>query len=728
MKRQQLLLLPFLLFVAISSTVNAQHPFFKQFTKTEGLPGNSIYDLLADENGAVWFASNAGLAVYRNGQVSRPEQPLNLRNANVIGLHQDKSGLIWAWTSSGLLFRGNRSTPFKAVQLPKALQEICENRIINSIQVTSDATLYIATVIGGGLYRLQDGQFQTMQNASNSFMIQEVGPRQFLWGSSGSFPPDHGLQVVFKDYPPFNIQLSDNAGFSKSSFIKLSNGSYLFAKDHEIISFKTDQIIQRGFLPQKVEAIYEDSDEKIWVALNHGGVVCYLTDQFSIELSSRYLSAKTVTALAEDSDGNTWFATMEEGVFMLPGKPDMRYQEPKLVVTETRGKKPETNTQSAGSENISFLPIQDPLQNPDNRIVSDTSSPSVFIGQILINNTDTALSDIYHLEHDQNFVTIHFSGLVANHPEPLQYKYQLDGKDTSWTFSNVPSISYSRLLPGEYVFTVYAMNNNGKWSPTPAKVTFFIAPPFWNTSLFYAALVIFILLFAILLMLWGLKRSRERAHMNKQALLSELNILRAQMNPHFTFNTLSSIQHFIGNNNNDAAINYLSKFAKLMRSIMENTKKPVIPVQDDLSALQLYLDLERLRLNEKFDYKVEVDPQIDPQYDQIPSMLIQPYAENAIWHGLTHKNQKGLLEIKLLRKDHYIICVIQDNGIGRVASKQLNGARSKHISMGMKITKERLEIINSLKNSTLSVNVTDLYNENGAASGTKVEIFIPVDE
>ena len=161
---------------------------------------------------------------------------------------------------------------------------------------------------------------------------------------------------------------------------------------------------------------------------------------------------------------------------------------------------------------------------------------------------------------------------------------------------------------------------------------------------------------------------------------------------------------------------------------MENTKKPAIPIQDEIRALRLYLDLERLRLNDKFNYSIKIDPEIDEQYDQIPSLLIQPYVENAIWHGFSNIKTTGIINIELKRKGKFIICTIEDNGIGRQAAKELNGQKKKHNSMGMEITKERLQIINALKNSALSVDIHDLENEKGVATGTKVEIFIPFEE
>lgn len=208
----------------------------------------------------------------------------------------------------------------------------------------------------------------------------------------------------------------------------------------------------------------------------------------------------------------------------------------------------------------------------------------------------------------------------------------------------------------------------------------------------------------------------------------ELKALRAQMNPHFIFNTMSSIQHYITNNDSQAALKYLSKFAKLMRSIMDNSKQPVILVKEELDALKLYLELESMRFKNKFTYTIHVDESVDINYDEIPAMLIQPYVENAILHGIGNKEGKGHLHIVLKKQNGMIICEIEDDGVGRKKAMEMSGKKkSTHKSMGMEITRERLEILNLTNESNLSVNITDLVDNAGSPAGTRVEIFVPTD-
>lgn len=214
----------------------------------------------------------------------------------------------------------------------------------------------------------------------------------------------------------------------------------------------------------------------------------------------------------------------------------------------------------------------------------------------------------------------------------------------------------------------------------------------------------------------------------KQVLQSELQALRAQMNPHFTFNTLSSIQNYISRNDADNASKYLSKFAKLMRTIMENAKQTHVPLEDELAALALYLELESLRLREKFEYEIHVDPGIDQQYVSIPSMLIQPYVENAIWHGITNKEGKGHLKVEVVQNGSFLKCIVEDDGIGRKAAMKISERKRKHISHGMSITRDRLELMNSLNKSQLNVEIIDKVNAEDESAGTRVEIFIPIKD
>jgi len=168
-------------------------------------------------------------------------------------------------------------------------------------------------------------------------------------------------------------------------------------------------------------------------------------------------------------------------------------------------------------------------------------------------------------------------------------------------------------------------------------------------------------------------------------------------------------------------------FSSLMRKTLENSQNTAIPIKDELDALELYLQLESIRFKEKFDYKINVDEEIDMLIYKMPTMLIQPYVENAICHGLINRDEKGILKIDLDLKDESIACTIEDNGIGREAALEIKKHKNgNHNSLGTKITESRLSLVNALYGKNMKIDYSDLKDENGIPSGTKVVIHIPI--
>ena len=213
---------------------------------------------------------------------------------------------------------------------------------------------------------------------------------------------------------------------------------------------------------------------------------------------------------------------------------------------------------------------------------------------------------------------------------------------------------------------------------------------------------------------------------------TEYNIeaLRAQMNPHFIFNSLNSIQNFILKNDDESSSKYLTKFSRLIRMVFENTKNAYIPLERELEALQIYLDLEKLRVNNKFEYEIHIDEKINTDDLLIPSMLIQPFVENSIWHGFIHLEKKGELSISFTQSKNSVLCEIKDNGIGREKAKNIinNSKRTDHKSSGMNLTEERIKLINSLEDNVVKFDIIDLKNGKGEATGTKVEFYLPLKQ
>jgi tetratricopeptide (TPR) repeat protein len=231
------------------------------------------------------------------------------------------------------------------------------------------------------------------------------------------------------------------------------------------------------------------------------------------------------------------------------------------------------------------------------------------------------------------------------------------------------------------------------------------------------------------LQLQKLESEKTKVELQHQATELEMQALRAQMNPHFIFNSLNSINRFILQNNKAQASEYLTKFSKLVRMILQNSQASLITLENELESLELYLDLEALRFDQHFDYKIAVPDDMDIEVLKVPPLIIQPFVENAIWHGLMHKEEKGHLDIEVSQEKDHLFFRIADDGIGRKQSAAMaSKSATRHKSMGLKITADRITMLQSSNGIESPVTTNDLVNADGSAAGTEVIIKIPVAE
>ena len=344
------------------------------------------------------------------------------------------------------------------------------------------------------------------------------------------------------------------------------------------------------------------------------------------------------------------------------------------------------------------------------------------------------------LSYKQNFFSFEFAALNYDHPEKNKYAYQLIGFDKKKVQLGTDRvINYTNVPPDNYTLKVWASNNDGVWNETGFELKLIITPPFWATWWFKT--IVALVLVGSVFLFFRLRENRIRKEearqtaINKQIAKIRMIALRSQMNPHFIFNSLNSIQHFITTHEKEEALRYLSKFSKLIRKILENSRQNTVSVSNELELLQLYIQLEQLRFSNKFDYHIAVDEKIDLENTEIPPLLIQPYIENAIQHGLINKNSKGDLWLSLERNNGLLICKIEDNGIGRDKALQIEQKKvSRHVALGIKVTNERISTLSDLLDYKIEVVIEDLYKSQQYAEealqdvGTRVTISIPVKE
>jgi streptogramin lyase len=351
--------------------------------------------------------------------------------------------------------------------------------------------------------------------------------------------------------------------------------------------------------------------------------------------------------------------------------------------------------------------------------------------------------EMVRLEAGQNAFTIEFSATNYTNPDANQFAYQLSDVDKDWVYCGTRnSASFTQLRPGHYTFLLKSANNDGIWNERPIELKLYIPPFFYQTVWF--KLLVGLGILALILYLWKnrlnaakqeallLQREAElkqqAAEYQRQLAEVEMSALRSQMNPHFIFNVLNSINRYTLDNNAETASTYLTKFARLVRLVLENSRSGNVTLESDLAALELYIEMEALRFKDKVRWAIEVEPGIDQKYLRIPPMLIQPYVENAIWHGLMHKREGGTVVVRISQPtENQLLVEVEDNGIGRTAAAELKSKSAvERKSFGMQITSQRLALVNKLYQTDLQVEVLDLVDVEGGAAGTRVVLRVPV--
>ncbi len=340
--------------------------------------------------------------------------------------------------------------------------------------------------------------------------------------------------------------------------------------------------------------------------------------------------------------------------------------------------------------------------------------------------------DEIRLRYYENNVGIVYHGRGFTSRDTIEFASKLEGHSDDWVLApfsfldeKLNMTSFANLRPGKYLFRVKFKNAGEDWRKPEARLTIIIDPPFWQTWWFWTSATAGISLFTFLVSSIRArvirKQEREKVKHEKELLELEAKALRAQMNPHFIFNCMNSIKSLIQQHEEEKAVTYLTTFSKLIRTLFNNADKKEISLYDEIETCKLYLQLEAMRFDTKFSYSVNVDENIDLKSLQVPALIIQPFIENAIWHGLVPKGGGGNVSLSVIKSNGNIEIVIEDDGIGRESSRQ-NKATSglAHQSKGVNLTQSRLELDNLLQQRKAELEIIDKKDENGKTAGTKV--------
>jgi hypothetical protein len=454
------------------------------------------------------------------------------------------------------------------------------------------------------------------------------------------------------------------------------------------------------------------SNDILWVGTNNGLYSVNLSEfgpdrklnfqHYSVEDGLKSMETNFNSTFL-DSKNRMWFGTAEGAVVFHP--------------EELIGRR--TSTAERPITHITNLQI-----NLENQDWSTFSQPIDSITGLLIQP---------EFSYKQNHLTFYFTGISTTYPEHLEYQFLLEGFDDDWkTITGSNSATYSNLPYKSYVFRVKAVNKEGLWSDE-VSYAFSVKPPFWLTW-WFITLEVLLALSIISYIIYNRrkvlkeKREREWFEVKSKMLALEQQSLNSSMNRHFIFNALNSIQYYINRQDRMAANRYLSDFAKLIRKNLDNTQENLTSLRDEIERLELYLKLEHMRFNDKFVYHINVDPQLDLDGTKVPPMLIQPFLENSIWHGLLPKSETGEVNLDIARVNGHLEFSVTDNGVGIEDSLKNKTTTDNHISKGMEITQSRLELIQKSTGQNIELRGPwQLSDEEGNSIGTKVQILLPLN-
>lgn len=350
----------------------------------------------------------------------------------------------------------------------------------------------------------------------------------------------------------------------------------------------------------------------------------------------------------------------------------------------------------------------------ENETFAENAEFEVFVDNVKVASQNVNLDHIASFSSNVAALEISFKALRYRNHSNLSYQYALidgESKSEKWNYSKTNVVTFSSIGPGDYVFKVRAKTKNSPWTKS-ASYSFIVQPALWQRGWFQVLMYLIGIGLSLLIYRQFLKSTEVKKGLKLEKLNAELKALKAQINPHFLFNALNSIQSFILEDEKNIAQGYLVKYGQLMRKILDHSNELTVPLNEELEALNLYVELEQLRVKQGFDFEVQIDEAIDPYITNVPSMVIQPFIENAIWHGVSSLERNGKIMLSFSMQDETLQVKISDNGMGFDTNASTN---SNHTSKGVQLVRERLEL---LKESGGEESVLEIKSQKG--KGTAV--------
>lgn len=679
---------------------------FNYYSKKSGLTGNYIYAVHQDSDGDYLIATNGrGVQHWNGDSIWIDSLPKALSNAKVKCIYESTDCELWYGTDGDGLWVQTADT-FLHFDHTNGLKSDYVRCMVEDF----DRNIWVGTA-GGGLFKIQ----KVFEKEGDYFELKSIG-------LNAGVKADR-INALAVDFD------------GRIWFGSLFEGLGVIEDDTLIYQFTP----ANGLSDNNVNSLVVGPNGDIWVGTVTAGINRIewnngvpIIDSWK---SPKSLASNIVYQLQFDDRNRLWIGS-EKGVEVVTFSTQFEAIERKLYNHEDGFIGVETTLNSAfraldGSLWFGTINGLSVFENEPEQ--QEAILPKLRLTKLLVNAQRKSWLEPLALTYDSNLISIEFKAISQTRAKSIRYQFRLIGLDTNWSeASQNQSITYSNLGHGNYRFEVRASTDLTHWTE-PETIEFSIDLPYWETTKFIAIVASSVVLLLLLIGLWVYISIRNRIQRQKESLIVEKELikleqkaLRLQMNPHFIFNALNSIQALVSTNDAKTARLYLAKFSKLMRQILDNSRKTSILLENEIATLENYLAIEQFCHNNRFDFLVETEDSLLDEELEIPPMLIQPFVENAIVHGVSQMQGQGFISVKFSLVGDNLLCEIKDNGIGRQAATKMRSQRDQaHKSTALLITQERLDRLNPDGNLP-GIEMIDLKDEAGNATGTLVRIRIAI--
>lgn len=736
-----------------------------------------VRNIERQEDGTYFISSRKGLHFFDPQNPDASLQHAQITPDKIVNYcYQDQEGAYWIMLDrEGILY------------LPRATIQFFNEASISALQTTSEEQLIVGTSYGE-LFIFKDDQlifshqmksqdFITSINLTkqyilahgfkhhttvlqakapwkvfgdvSSYGISFISSDQYLFGrkysSLLSIPkerllPSFDPQARNNSFPK-NLFLKSEAKISdipgiKSMFLdRFEKRIWVVDLERRLAFFRfsddfqdTLEFVEHPF-PYSINALAQDRDSTLWIATVQNGLVRYKNKQITGHWTTKEgLPSNIGQAILVDQRNQIWLGTNNGLARFNPQSEQVD------VINKSEGLSHPFI--SCMAEVGDFLWVGTPkglFRLPTQMEVHNQIAPACYITGLSIWDRDTSLQEHFDLSYEDNNLTIQFQALSYRSMNQHRYRYRMLGIDSSWVELGAGSnvVRFPQLAAGKYVFEVKAVNEDGVESTQPDRISFSVAQPFWRTLWFNAVLILSLSGIIIGSFTYIRRRREHLKHLNYQIEQLKIKSFLSQMNPHFIFNTLNSIQYHLYNEEKEMSMRYLSRFSDMIRGIFQLSQQLEISLEEELQFIRNYLSMEKMRLEEEVEVIIRIDPELDIKKISIPTLLIQPFLENAFKHGLLHKKEKGRVLFICKKNGEDLDITIEDNGIGLAAAQQIserNNYGQMHRQSSVSIIKDRIKLLNDRRKDgrKIKLEMIELTSSTHQTTGTRINITLPI--